>query len=279
MKLIWSLANKNPLTPHGQYVYDMFYVSIQMAKDLGYQTVLYGTTDAVDRLGNYVDEVHNIDNIEYILFDDLKIYIWKTRNDEYITIDGDMFLYSPLIFNRNSKTFLSFDEIVKKPATNEIEIGLNTLNNLNTFTALIPEWNIESKRSFSTNLIYWKENNGLLQYFIESYEKLRNWYFENKNILVEANDELDSHKSLISHLICEHLLERLIDYYSLEYDEIRPDWHNSYSHWQGNDKFINDIKINGIKLLVEKHKTIGGNIKNTYDYLLNEKMIQPFLYL
>ena len=279
MKLIWSLANKNLTTPHNQYVYDMFYVSIQMAKDLGYETILYGTTDAIDKLGNYVDEIYNVDNTEYVLFDDLKIYIWKTRNDDYVTIDGDMFLYSPLVFNRNFKTFLSFDEVVKTPTTNNIEVGLETLNNLKSFTSLIPEWNVESKRSFSTNLIYWKENNGLLQYFIQSYEKLRKWYFENKNTLVETTTELDSNKSLISHLICEHLLERLVDYYSLEYDEIRPNGHNSYSHWQGGDKFVNNIKINGIKLLAEKHKEIGGNIKNTYDYLLNKKMIEPFLYL
>jgi hypothetical protein len=250
-----------------------------MAKDLGYTTILYGTSDAIDRLGIYVDETYNVDNIDYTLFDDLKIHIWKIRKDNYVTIDGDMFLYSQLVFNRNSKTFLSFDEVIKKPATEQIEIGLDTLNKLNTFTSLVPEWNIDSKRSFSTNLIYWKENNGLLQYFIESYEKLRKWYFENKDVLVETTNELDSTKSLISHLICEHLLERLVDYYSLEYDEIRPDWHNSYSHWQGNDKFVNEVKINGIKLLVEKHKEIGGTIKNTYDYLLNQKMIQPFLYL
>jgi len=279
MKLIWSLANKNLPTPHNQCVYDMFYVSIQMAKDLGYETILYGTSDAIDKLGNYVDEIYNIDDTEYILFDDLKIHIWKTRNDDYITIDGDMFLYSPLVFNRNSKTFLSFDEVIKTPASNNIEVGLATLNNLKSFTSLIPEWNIESNRSFSTNLIYWKENNELLQYFIQSYEKLRKWYFENKNILVEITTELDSNKSLISHLICEHLLERLINYYLLEYDEIRPSGYNSYSHWQGGDKFINNIKINGIKLLAKKHKEIGGNIKNTYNYLLNEKMIEPFLYV
>ena len=90
MKLIWSLANKNPSTPHGQYVYDMFYVSIQMAKDLGYETVLYGTTDSIEKLGSYVDEIHNTDDIEYTLFDDLKVHSWKTRKDDYITIDGDM---------------------------------------------------------------------------------------------------------------------------------------------------------------------------------------------
>ena len=54
---------------------------------------------------------------------------------------------------------------------------------------------------------------------------------------------------------------------------------NYNQHQKRKTPCINDVKINGIKLLVEKHKTIGGNIKNTYDYLLNEKMIQPFLYL
>ena len=109
MKLVWSLANRNPQHPHNQYVYDMFYLSVHLAKDLGYETVLYGTTDAIVRIGEYFDETHNTDNIEYILFDDLKIYIWETRTDDYATIDGDMFLYSPIEFNTNPTIFVSCD--------------------------------------------------------------------------------------------------------------------------------------------------------------------------
>ena len=130
MKLVWSLANRNPQNPHNQYVYDMFYLSIHMAKDLGYETVLYGTTDSIVRIGEYVDEVYNTDNIEYILFDDLKMHIWENRNDDYATIDGDMFLFSKLKFNDNRNIFLSFDQLIKNNIPKYVEDGLELLNKI-----------------------------------------------------------------------------------------------------------------------------------------------------
>jgi hypothetical protein len=145
MKLVWSLANRNPQHPHNQYVYDMFYLSVHLAKDLGYETVLYGTTDAIVRIGEYFDETHNTDNLEYILFDDLKIHIWETRTDDYATIDGDMFLYSPIEFNTNPTTFLSFDELIKGDSSKSVNDSLKLLNEFNIVN-LIPEWNIDSKK-------------------------------------------------------------------------------------------------------------------------------------
>ena len=178
MKLVWSLANRNPQHPHNQYVYDMFYLSVHLAKDLGYQTVLYGTTDSIVRIGEYFDETHNTDNIEYVLFDDLKIHIWEMRTDDYATIDGDMFLYSPIEFNTNPSIFLSFEQLIKNDIPNSVTDSLKLLNQFD-ITTLIPEWDISSKNSISTNLIRWKGNNGLLNYYIESYKKLRKLFLEN----------------------------------------------------------------------------------------------------
>jgi hypothetical protein len=277
MKLIWSLANRTPELPHSQYIYDMFYLSIHMAKELGYETILYGSTDAIDRLGEFVDETYNIDNLEYRLFDDVKVYIWKTRNDEYTTIDGDVFLHSKIHFNQTPSTFVSFDEIINLPNNGYINNSYNIINNLG-ITQLIPEWNNTETKSFSTNLIHWKQNNGLLQYFINSYETLRNWYLKNENLITELDSELAVNNSLISHFMCEHLLQRIISYYGLSYDEMRTNNKNSYYHWQGSDKFTNMDKVECIRLITERHKQIGGNIKDIYNSLVELRLIQPILY-
>ena len=277
MKLVWSLANRNPQNPHNQYVYDMFYLSIHMAKDLGYETVLYGTTDSVVRIGEYVDEVYNTDNIEYLLFDDLKMYIWENRTDDYATIDGDMFLFSKLKFNDNRNIFLSFDQLIKNDIPKYVEDGLELLNKIE-ITNLIPEWDTKSKNSISTNLIRWKGNNGLLNYYIESYKKLRTLFLENESTIEKNNSELTNNKSLISHILCEHLLERIVSYYNLSYDEIRKTTKNSYSHWQGSEKFENKNKINSVKLIVEVHKMKGGTIKSVYNSLISQGLIEPILY-
>jgi hypothetical protein len=277
MKLVWSLANRNPQHPHNQYVYDMFYLSVHLAKDLGYQTVLYGTTDAIVRIGEYFDETHNTDNIEYVLFDDLKIHIWEMRTDDYATIDGDMFLYSPIEFNTNPSIFLSFEQLIKNDIPNSVTDSLKLLNQFD-ITTLIPEWDISSKNSISTNLIRWKGNNGLLKYYIECYKNLRKLFLDNEDIVKKHNSELVNNKSLISHILCEHLLERLVIYYNLSYDEIKTNPKNSYSHWQGSEKFENKYKINSVKLIVESHKLIGGTIKSVYNSLITQKIIEPILY-
>jgi len=277
MKLVWSLANRNPQNPHNQYVYDMFYLSIHMAKDLGYETVLYGTSDAIVRIGEYVDEVYNTDDVEYLLFDDLKMYIWEDRTDDYATIDGDMFLFSQLKFNNNPNIFLSFDQLIKSDIQKSVNDSLDLLNKIEIIN-LIPEWNPLSKNSISTNLIRWKGNNGLLKYYIESYKKLRELFLENETSIQKINSELSNNKSLISHILCEHLLERIISYYNLSYDELRNTHKSSYSHWQGTEKFDNKNKINGVKLIVEVHKMTGGTIKSVYNSLISQKLIEPILY-
>lgn len=277
MKLVWSLANRNPQHPHNQYVYDMFYLSVHLAKDLGYETVLYGTTDAIVRIGEYFDETYNTDDIEYLLFDDLKIHIWETRTDDYATIDGDMFLYSPIEFNTNPTIFLSFEQLIKNDIPNSVTDSLKLLNQFD-ITTLIPEWDISSKNSISTNLIRWKGNNGLLKYYIECYKNLRKLFLDNEDIVKKYNSELVNNKSLISHILCEHLLERLVLYYNLSYDEIKTNPKNSYSHWQGSEKFENKYKINSVKLIVESHKLLGGTIKSVYNSLIIQKIIEPILY-
>lgn len=276
MKLVWGLQNKIKDKFHSPYIYDMFYVSIQMAKDLGYETVLYGTSDAIEKIGQYVDEVYNTDDLEYKLFDDLKVHIWKSRVDDYLTMDGDVFLHSPLIFN-DTTPFVTVDSLVKEKHMGYEKDCLDILNGLD-INEIIPEWNTESKISFSTGLIRWKGNNGLLQYYLELYKKFRTWFLNNEGLINEMNSELSADKSLISHFICEHLLQRLVEYYELTYDVLEDNPSNSYYHWQGNDKFINEDKFNCIKNIVETHKEIGGTIKSVYDLLLKKQIIKPILY-
>lgn len=274
MKIVFGLHQMDKTQLHSKFVYDMFYVSIQMANELGYETVLYGTSDAIERLGEYVTEIHNTNDLDYIFFDDLKIYILETRNDEYLIMDGDVFLHSPLVF-KNTNSFLYVDTIVKAHHSGYMKDALTTFNTFN-IQSIIPEWNTFTKISFSTALLKIKGNNGLLKYYIESYKKLRSWFLKNEKELTKNNSDLECRKSLSSHLICEHLLQRMVEYYGLDYQQL--DNENSYYHWQGAEKFNNTNKINCITLLSDTHKVMNDSIKNVYDYLVNTNQIKPILY-
>lgn len=274
MKIVFGLQQIDKTQLHSKFVYDMFYVSIQMANELGYETVLYGTSDAIERLGMYVNKVHNTDGLDYIFFDDLKIHILETRKDNYILIDGDVFLHSPLVF-KNTNSFLYVDKIVKAQHSGYMKDALIAFNTFD-IQSIIPEWNPFTKISLSTGLLKIKGNNGLLNYYIQSYKKLREWYLINEKELVDNNSELESKKSLSSHLICEHLLQRIVEYYGMQFEQL--DMENSYYHWQGSEKFNNNDKVNCITLLSDTHKVMNGSIKNVYNYLLNANQIKPILY-
>jgi hypothetical protein len=274
MKIVFGLHQIDKTELHSKFVYDMFYVSIQMANELGYETVLYGTSDAIERLGIYVTEVHNTNGLDYIFFDDLKIYILETRNDDYLIMDGDIFLHSPLIF-KNTNSFLYVDNIVKTHHSGYMKDALTTFNSFD-IQSIIPEWNPLTKISFSTGLLKIKGNNGLLNYYIQSYKKLRSWFLKNENELIKNNLDLESKKSLSSHIICEHLLQRVVEYYGLQFEQL--DIENSYYHWQGSEKFKNNDKVNCITLLSDNHRVMNTSIKNVYNYLLNTNQIKPILY-
>jgi len=273
MKLIWGLQKKVKNQLHSPYVYDMFYLSIHMAKDLGYETVLYGTSDAIERLGEYVDETYNTDDLDYRFFDDLKCFILSTRTDEFVLLDGDVFLHKPLKINKES--MVSIDTIVPIQNSGYAKDCLEILNEFE-INKIIPEWNPDLKSSFSTGLIHWKEQNGLLEYFLKSYMKLRKWYLENENDLVNRNEELISDKSLSSHFVFEHLLHRIVTYYDLKINVFNHE--NSYYHWQGQEKFDNGDKMDCVRLIVMNHKSIGGTIKSIYDLLVKDSSIKPILY-
>ena len=172
--------------------------------------------------------------------------------------------------------------------------ALTTFNSFN-IQLLIPEWNpigdIASPpfiiQGYFFNHLYWHHNrsylldmftpnNELLNYYIQSYKKLRIWFLQNENELTKHNSDLESRKSLSSHIICEHLLQRMVEYYELQYEQL--DIENSYYHWQGGEKFKNNDKVNCITLLSDNHKVMNTNIKNVYNYLLNTNQIKPILY-
>lgn len=276
MKIVWSLANREKGGYHGEFIYDMFYVSIHMAKDLGYKTELYGTSDAIEKLGKYVDKTYNIDFLEYIFFDDIKVYIWENRNDDYILMDGDMFLFTPLNLNTSKNPVLFCDTVVPPCNIDIVNKSFNFVNTLN-IKSIIPEWNDNFKTGISTNFIKWGDNPNFIKKYVNYYYILKNFFIKNENYLTKFK-ELSFKDGLISQILCEHLLKSLIDFYYLDVKEIKFNYKNNYIHWQGEDKHYNQDKFKGITLLSNNHKKLGGDINYIYNNLLEKNLIKPILH-
>jgi hypothetical protein len=257
--LCWSLTkSKSDTTDFGEFVYDMYYLSIVMAKNLGYRTILYGNSNAILRLREICDEVINIDRLDYQLYDDPKVYIWENRQGDYTTIDGDVFLYKRLNF-REDYLHKKFDIRVEKfQPLNRNKLVYDAWNMFNSFnpSSIIPFWNgYPLADSYNTGIVYW-DNQQVKQFYIQNYYILREWYIRNKILFDSSSSYMMNDISIPSHFICEHLMRRVVHYFDLNVESLFKNGNNSYTHLVGADKFRNPDHYIGIGLLVKHIKDI-----------------------
>ena len=244
-----------------------------MAKEAGYEIELWGTSDAIKKLEGIPDYIRNIDDMEYELYDDIKMKIWETAGPNTTTIDGDVFLYNRLSLGG---LWLNVDEEFTKLS----EDGIKCLESFNKFDikSVIPEWDSTNTIGLSTGLVNWGMNSEFKKHYIESYWKLRKWYFEHQYEIVSENPKLHNSYPAISHIICENLLYQLVKEYGIEYREFLKNPKNSYTHKAGESKYKRgDLSI-GIRLLDMEIKTRGGSVIENYNRLI-EGGVKPFLFI
>jgi hypothetical protein len=272
MKLIYSLS-KRTLEPHSDIVYRTFWVSMQNSKEMGYEIELWGTSDAIEKLGELADSIVNVDTFEFELYDDIKIKIWERIKPHQITIDGDVFLYDSNL--KPGGLWLSVDSEFKEL----VEIGKSVLDTFNQFNPkqIIPEWDSTNTIGLSTGLVNWGMNDAFKKHYIESYWKLRKWYFDNQNEMVIKNPKIHNMYPAISHIICENLLYQLVKYYGVEYKELYNNPNFSYLHQAGEAKYNGGHFKMGINIIYNELQLQKDTIKDTHTKLV-DRGFKPFLF-
>ena len=138
---------------------------------------------------------------------------------------------------------------------------------------------INNKFSICTGIIGWKKNSEFKKYYCESYAKLRKWFFKNEEYMKKNSSYLSKDSSVSAHIICEHLLYQLSNYYKISKKEIISNQNNKYWHLQGPDKFKDIDFINNIKILVDEHKNSNLTITQLYNKMLtNGTFKKAFLF-
>ena len=271
MKLIYSLSKRTP-SLHSDIVYRTFWVSMKNSKDLGYEIELWGTSDAIERLGELADSIVNVDTFEFELYDDIKMKIWERINPHEITIDGDVFLYDSNL--KPGGLWLGVDSEFKELA----KVGKGILDTFNEFNPkqIIPEWDCKNTIGLSTGLVSWGKNDRFKKHYIESYWKLRKWYFGNQNEMILKNPKIHNMYPAISHIICENLLYQLVKYYGIEYKELYNNPNFSYLHEAGEDKYTGGHFKMGINIIYNELQSQSDTIKDTHRKLI-DRGFKPFL--
>jgi hypothetical protein len=262
MKLIWSLAKKES-KPHSDFVYNMFWISMKMAKELGYEIVLYGTSDAIERLSELCNEIINVDWFDYKMHDDIKMHIWETRTDDYCTIDGDVFLYKKLNIVNSNELYV---ERTYNTLNNEAIESLKVFNSFNP-NKIISEWSY-NEISCNTGLVRWGKESEFKKMYIQKYWDFRKWYLINEYDMKETNGLLASIESVSAHFVCENLLYQLANYYGFKFNDFYDDKNNRYVHWAGPNKFVDSKKrFVTDTIMFEIKENTSESIKSIYKRL------------
>ena len=243
------------------------------AKDLGYEIELWGTSDAIERLGTLANVVKNVDDFEFELYDDIKIKIWETIKPHEITIDGDVFLYDNNL--RMGGLWLSVDNEFKILSDEGKQI-LDTFNEFNP-QQIIPEWDSTNTIGLNTGLVNWGMNEQFKKHYIESYWKLRKWYFDNQFEMVMKNPKIHNMYPAISHIICENLLYQLVKYYGIEYKELNNNPNFKYIHKAGEDKYKNNAFKIGITSMYNELQFRNDTVQNLYTHMVDSGL-RPFIF-
>lgn len=226
MTLVYSFTTKMGNYTDNDWVVIYYKAAIRRAKQLGYRIKLYGCDFIYNNLKDDVDEFVSIENEEFILTDDLKMYIHSNENLDCITIDGDVILESSLnlpndcdvlferkLLNTKNKKFKKYMGIFKKyDVINNVEYF--DYNGLHASNVGILKFNSQ----FAKNTL------------LKSYYTFRKYYLENiepfEN-LTEWNDP--------SIIVCEYYFPKVMEATGISYKFCKE--FNNYVHYASETKF------------------------------------------
>ncbi len=226
MKLIYSFTTKMGNYTDNDWVVIYYKAAMRRAKELGYTIKFYGCNFMYENLIDDIDEFVNIENEEFILTDDLKIFIHQKEGLDCVTIDGDIILESKLILPDDCDVLF------------ETRL-LNTKNHkFNKYMGIFQKYNVPDNikgfdysgiNAFNVGIL--KFNNlHTKQLLINRYYQFRKWYLET----IEPTEKLTEWNDP-SIIICEYYFARLIEKNNVSYKFCRD--FNDYTHYASELKF------------------------------------------
>lgn len=206
----------------------LYRASITKSKELGYTIKLYGCNFAYKKLNDLIDEYVDISDNDFILTDDLKLYIHSVENLDCITIDGDLILNSKLSFPIECDIIYERRGIVKPNGDSKMQKHLNMFKKYNVETA-IPYFNYNNRYVCGVGILKFN-NQEAKDLFLESYYSFREYFINT----IRPNNEFHP-KDDPAIIICEYMFGCILgktDYIGKWCNEI-----NDYTHYMSLTKF------------------------------------------
>jgi hypothetical protein len=208
-----------------------YILSITNAKKLGYNTIIYVTSESKDLFIDIANDVIIV-NEKYNtkLWDYLKIYVLENRSDEFVLIDGDVILNKKL---PNTIEDILFDTYEIPNWELEYYNTVKLLNDLGIQT-IIPYWSVEKRPVMNLGILHIR-NEKLKYEYISKWKIINQW-------INTLDIELDLDKTTM--VVSQFLITLISDHMKLSRKYITKhigDESEYYTHYCGNIKFVKQI--------------------------------------
>jgi hypothetical protein len=238
------------LYPDKGYILDLYKSSMARAKSLGYNVNFYGDTDSINIFSGILDRAYDISHKEFLVVDDLKLYIHSQHNLDCVTIDGDLILEDELKFPDPNSNHVYFDfpetknDILKEE--NNIYNGYGDLKMIfKKYNAMdyFPYFNYDNPFACNTGIIKFNDQE-TKNLFLSEFNKIQKFFAEK----IQAN-EGDFNFKQIRFIIAQYYYGCLIK--NLKIPACFLSGYNRYEHFYGNKKFESRTKHLVYKILMD----------------------------
>lgn len=247
MKLIYSYSTKMGNYDDNDWILLLYKAAIVRSKELGYTIKLYGCNFTYDKLKDVIDEYVDITNEEFLLTDDLKLFIHSIEGLDCITIDGDIILESKLNLPIECDVIYERKGVVKAKSQTKFQKYLNIFKKYEVMSN-IEYFNYELPYACSVGILKFN-NEETKQLFISTYYKFREYFLN--NIVTDIGLHKKDDTAII---VCEYMFACLLEgtsYIGKECNDI-----NHYTHYMSLTKFTPTAWKHVDSILTQSHKLI-----------------------
>ena len=238
MKLAYSFDSRLNIYPDNDWILDIYAAAMTKAKQFGHKVLFYGDSYSINKLKGFYDASEDISDKEFILVDDLKLYIHEVNDLDCVTIDGDIILHDTLILPKGSDVVFELAETrsnVLKKKYNPQHGYFDLVEIFNPYMIYSDHWNDKLELSCNVGMIKFNSQ-GVKTLFLSEYKKFREHFLSK----IEPHEKLLRSKYVPSIIVAQYNFGLLSSHYNVNVKYFKD--YNTYTHFYGKIKFAEKTK-------------------------------------
>lgn len=242
MTLIFSYSTLIGDYPNNDFILNFYKLSMAIAKEKGHGIKFYGCSYSLNYLKGYYDEFVDVSDKNFILTDDLKIYIHTVEPCNSVTIDGDIILYDKLTIDYNKDISIEKFEPARNPKSRGIK---KTLKNFDRYDLSdVKYYSPTNDKILNVGILRFR-NEEIKKYFIDGYYNFREYYLKN----IEPKEDL-MRRERVCVVLCQFYFNCIAVNNNISIEACNET--NLYKHYMGPHK-LKDYSWDELKPLFEKY--------------------------